>query len=286
MNTPLPESAEHGRTYSATLVRSTRMTPEASPEDVRELRFRAADPAFRAAAGQLVRVLAPGQFGNRHHPRFYSMADVDYPQPDRAEFTLCVRRCYVIDDFNGERYAGVASNYLCDLPIGAAIEYTGPAGYPFAPPADPRANVLMIGMGTGIAPFRGLVRSIYERVPRQQGKVRLFYGAKSGLEMLYMNDENSALGIYNDQPTFRAFQAMSPRPALDAPVDIDKALESNAAEVVEMLQDTATHAYVAGSNEMMARIEIAFARMAGNKARWDGKRREMAAEGRWVEVLY
>ena len=279
-------STEIGKLFSAQLVRNTRMTAESSREDVRELRFRTDDPSFRAAAGQLIRVMAPGQFGNRYHPRFYSLADIEYPKPDRAEFTLCVRRCFIIDDFNGEEYAGVASNYLCDLPIGTSIEYAGPVGYPFAPPADRQTNVLMIGMGTGIAPFRGLVRAIYDQVPRWEGKVRLFHGARSALEMLYMNDANSELGIYHDQPTFKAFQAMSPRPAMNAPVEMDKAIENNATEVWEMLQKPNTQVYVAGTQQMLSGIENVLGKLAGTRNRWDAQRRQMAAERRWVEVLY
>lgn len=279
-------STDVGKINSARLSRATRLTAAGTRDDVRELVFVCDDPAFRAAAGQLVRVMAPGQFGNRYHPRFYSLAEVAYPKPDRAEFTLCVQRCHVIDDFNGEQYKGVASNYLCDLPIGAFIEFAGPVGYPFVPPADPTAAVLMIAMGTGIAPFRGLVRAIYERVPRWQGKVRLFHGAKSGLEMLYMNEANDELGIYRDQPTFQAFRAISPRPALNAPVELDKAIEANATEVWEMLQAPGTQVYIAGTQAMFGRIEIALARVAGNKARLDEMRREMTAERRWVEVIY
>jgi sulfite reductase alpha subunit-like flavoprotein len=98
----------------------------------------------------------------------------------------------------------------------------------------------MLGMGTGIAPFRTLIRQIYEKIGGWQGQIRLFYGAKSPLEMLYMNDENSDLANYFDQPTFKAFQAVSPRPALGAPVALGAALEQNAAEVWGMLQQPNT----------------------------------------------
>lgn len=277
-------AADIAKLFSADLLRSTRLTSENSPEEVRELRFRTDDPGFRGIAGQLIRVMAPGQFGNRYHPRFYSLADTDYPKDTNAEFTLCVRRCFLIDDFNGEQYTGVASNYLCDLPIGESIEYAGPVGYPFAPPADRSANVLMIGMGTGIAPFRGLVRAIYQQVPRWKGKVRLFYGARSGLEMLYMNEANSELGIYLDQPTFKAFQAISPHPALNAPIELDKAIESNATEVWEMLQAPATHVYITGSQAQIGLINTALQYVSG--AAWPALYKRLVSSQRWHETLY
>ena len=156
--------------------------------------------------------MAPGQYGNKYHPRLYLVADNDVERDGGVEFAICVKRHNYIDDFNGERYQGIATNYLCDLPVGASVEFTGPFGYPFAMPASRKSGILMIGMGTGIAPFRALIRTIYEKFGSWDGKVRLFYGAKSGLEMLYMNDENKDLAQYVYQPTFKAFQAISPRP--------------------------------------------------------------------------
>jgi ferredoxin--NADP+ reductase len=70
--------------------------------------------------------------------------------------------------------------------------------YPFAIPADPYTDMLMIGMGTGIAPFRSLIRAIYDKHGNWQCKVRLFHGARSGLEMLYMNDANNDLALHYD----------------------------------------------------------------------------------------
>lgn len=285
MTTPSQTAASKEKIIPATLLRSVRLTPEASPEEVRELKFRVDDPTFAASSGQCIRVMAPGQFGNRHHIRLYSLAGIER-LADHSEVTLCVRRCFSIDDFNGEEYAGIASNYLCDLSIGGTIEFTGPVGYPFAPPADKRSNILMIGMGTGIAPFRGLARLIYGQVPRWEGKVRLFYGARSGLEMLYMNDENSDLALYFDQPTFKAFQAISPRPAFNAPVAIDRAIKDNAAEIWTMLQDPATHVYLAGSESMLNTVENALVEIAGSRAKWSAVRKQIGADGRWLEVLY
>ena len=84
-------------------------------------------------------------------------------------------------------------------------------------------------------------------------KVRLFYGARSGLEMLYMNDENKDLANYYDQATFKAFQAVSPRPHFDEPPAVEAAIEEYASEVLEMLRDDKTHLFIAGPQAMLAR---------------------------------
>lgn len=278
--------AAAAKTYTATLVRSERITPENSPEEVRHLVFHHADRSFDCRMGQCVRVLAPGQYGNKVHPRLYLVADNAVERDGGVEFAICVKRHSYIDDFNGERYPGVASNWLCDLTVGAEVEFAGPLGYPFEIPADRKAGILMIGMGTGIAPFRALIRTIYEQLGSWDGKVRLFYGARTGLEMLYMNDENKDLAQYVHQPTFKAFQAVSPRPAFDAPVELDKAIERNATEVWEMLQDPATHLYLAGVGAMQESVEDALIRVAGSAAAWQAAKGALKATRRWHEVLY
>jgi ferredoxin--NADP+ reductase len=231
-------------------------------------------------------VRAPGQFGQRWHERQYSIADIEFSDDrDFAFIELLVRRCHVIDTFNGERYDGVASNYLCDLPLGGQIAFTGPVGHPFPIPEDPSAGLLMIGMGTGIAPFRGLVRRVYDELGGWQGPVRLFYGARSGLEMLYQNDENADLGLYYDQPSFQAFAAVSPRPHFGEPPAVDKALIAHAAEVWSMLRDGA-HLFIAGPEALLPQVETALTQVAGSAETWAALRAELKAENRWREVLY
>lgn len=285
MTTPNPQATPAGRTYSAVLTQSRRITPSASREEVRHLVLRTGDMSFNGALGDCVRVLAPGQFGNRHHARLYSIMDLDR-RGESTEFAICVRRCSYIDDFNGEKYQGVASNYLCDLVPDDVIEFAGPVGYPFVIPEDKGADILMLGMGTGIAPFRTLVRQIYQKLGGWKGKVRLFYGARSPLEMLYMNDENNDLASYFDQPTFKAFQAVSPRPAFDAPAALDQALEQNAAEVWELIQRRNTQVYVAGPAQLLTTIDAAMIKLAGSAQAWASMRAKLGSSERWSELLY
>jgi ferredoxin--NADP+ reductase len=271
--------------FTAKLVASERITPESSREEIRRLAFYAESPYFDCKVGSCIRVLAPGQYGNPHHARFYSIADCE-PSGDGEHFEICVRRCHFVDEVSGEEYGGIASNYLSDLAPGSEIRFSGPEGYPFIVPADTNANLLMIGMGTGVAPFRGLVRAIYEKHGGWKGKVRLFHGARTGLEALYLNDVNNDIGNYFDQPTFKAFQAVSPRPAFNAPIALDSALEQNAAEVWEMLNSPNCRVYVAGMKPMLGLIDKAMGNIAGSAAAWTAKREELSNAGNWFEVLY
>jgi ferredoxin--NADP+ reductase len=271
---------------TATLVASHRITPPESPEEVRRLQFTTSDAGFDGRVGQCLCVLAPGQFGQRFHERLYSIAELDHNDAQRTNFALLVRRCRGIDEFSGERYDGVASNYLCNLSVGGQIQFTGPVGHPFPIPDDHGAGLLMIGMGTGIAPFRGLVRRIYDELGGWQGPVRLFYGARSGLEMLYMNEENADLSLYYDQPTFQAFRAVSPRPHFGAPPALDRALLDHAAEVWAMLQDERTHLFIAGPQTLLAQVDSAVTQVAGSAERWTELRNAIKSADRWHEVLY
>jgi ferredoxin--NADP+ reductase len=285
MQNKITDGAGDSMIYSAKLLSSKRITPESSREEVRQLVFHTDSLYFDSKIGTCIRVLAPGQYGNPYHTRLYSIADTD-PSDKGAQFEICVRRCSYMDDASGEEYGGVASNFLCDLKPGSEIQFSGPVGYPFVVPDNPNADLLMIGMGTGIAPFRGLIRAIYEKHGGWKGKVRLFHGARTGLEMLYLNEANKDLANYYDQPTFKAFQAISPRPAFDAPPSMDTVLEQNATEVWEIVNSPDCRIYVAGMTQMLGMIEHAMVSFAGSQEAWTAKRNELVAAGRWLEVLY
>jgi ferredoxin--NADP+ reductase len=275
-----------GKLSTATLISSTRITPASSREDVQHLVFRTNDVDLDCELGQCLHVVAPGQYGNKYHHRLYSVADINRDNPDSTDFALCVRRCSYIDEVSGEEIPGVASNYLCDLKPGDTIEFSGSTGYPFAVPANTDADIVMIGMGTGIAPFRGLIQHIYQKYGSWKGKIRLYYGARTGLDMLYMNDENNDLANYYDQQTFKAFQAVSPKPHFNAPAELDKAIEQNSAEMWDMLQRPDTRVYLAGAEVMLAMVDKAMDRVAGSAQAWNEIKARLVTEGRWSEVLY
>lgn len=269
--------------YPVTVVSSTRLTPEGA-EEVRELVLDTSQVPGSVELGQNVGIVVPGphSFGNLEHFRLYTVADT--PAPHRI--SLCVKRCNYIDDYSGEEYHGVASNYLCDRRPGDPVTLTGPYGLAFPVPADKQADLLLIGMGTGIAPFRAFVKHIYHALGGWQGKVRLFYGARTGLELLYMNDERDDFANYYDQDTFKAFKAVSPRPGWHEPAALDAALETHRQEVWAMLQGERTHVYIAGLATVRDMLDQSFAKMAGSAQAWAERRAKLVEEGRWRELLY
>lgn len=275
--------------YEATVLSSERITSPESGVEIRELNLEIGAAQLELRVGQCIGVVAPGssEFGHDRHLRLYSVADL----PERGangnpRIRICVRRCAYIDEYSGEEYKGIASNYLCDLPIGGTLRVSGPFGIPFELPDDPGANLILIGSGTGIAPFRAFVKHIYRDASDFRGRVLLFYGAHSGLELVYMNDERDDFAQYYDRESFEAFKALSPRPGWSEEIAWQRALGQRGSEIWGMLSDPGTHVYVAGLQESLGALDEVFAAMAGSEERWERRKAELMAGGRWVELVY
>jgi len=291
MNTAVThlEDYDTEQRFDATIVSSERITPEASDVEVRELTLDIQQRDFELHLGQSVGVISPGtkEFGQKHHFRLYSVADL----PERgasglSRIKIAVRRVSYVDKYSGEQYPGVSSNYLCDLAAGDTITMAGPYGLAFEVPEEMDANLILIGTGTGIAPFRAFVKHLYQNVPEWKGTITLFYGAQSGLELLYMNDERDDFAQYYDSDTFEAFKALSPRPTWAAPIDWEAALAQRGEKLWSLLGQPSTYVYVAGLEKMRGELDVAFSEIAGSSKKWARRRAELAAGGRWVELLY
>ncbi len=273
--------------YKATIKKSERLTP-LETEEVREILLEVKQSDFDCHVDQSFGVLVKtsGEFGNTMHHRLYSVADLPSKNGGNPQITILVKRCSYVDEFSGELYKGIASNYMCDRKVGDEITITGPHDLPFVVPEDKNSNLILIGMGTGIAPFRAFIKHIYKNVKDWKGKVRLFYGARSGLELLYMNDKDGDLINYYDEDTFEAFHALSPRPHWSDPIALDTAIESRAAEILELLSRTNTHIYVAGYEGIKDMLDKAFSNILGSKEKWETRKAELVAGKKWAEIIY
>jgi len=267
---------------------SQRITPE-STDEVRKIVLRINAPSFYFLEGQSIGVLTPGPhlFGNKSHHRYYTIANARKSDDgEGVELELLVRRCFYIDEVSGEEYPGEASNYLCNAQPGDKISITGPHRSPFRIPADKTSNLLMLGTGTGIAPFRAFLRRIYEEQGQWDGKVRLFYGARTGTEMLYMNDLNQDLTSYYDQTTFQAIQSLSKGVLKDESDALQNGIDDNAAEIWTLLQDPKTHVYLSGMKKIAAAFDASMTRVAGSEAKWEATKQSLINDKRWSELTY
>ena len=283
-----PEETISEQTCEAVLKSSERMTPE-NTDEVRRLVLQIDDPAFRYAAGQSIGVLVPGphEFGNATHHRRYSIANPIQPaDAEGLELELLVRRCFYLDEVSGERYPGVASNYLCNAKPGDKITITGPYRSPFKIPSDLNSNLLMIGTGTGIAPFRAFVKQIYDKHMGWKGDVRLFYGDKGGMDLLYLNDKQGDLTQYYDEETFQAFDAVIDRPLANEADKLEETLEAHMDDCTRMLRDSNTYVFLAGQEKVADAFDKAMSEAFGGEAEWQEMKKDLLSRDRWAELLY
>ncbi len=275
--------------FLATVVDTYCITPLQSAAEVREIVLDINQADFDIKVGQNVGVLTPGQkeFGQDHHLRLYSIADV--PEQNASggvRMHICVRRCSYIDEFSGEEFRGLASNYLCDLNSGDTVTLTGPYGPAFQLPAERDALLILIGAGTGIAPFRAMVKQLYRSQPEFSGRVWLFHGARTGLDLLYMNDVRNDFAQYYDRDTFEAIAALSHRPHWSTAIDWNSVFDSRSEELWTVLLDSKTYVYLAGLAAIRHELDSEFARIAGCEETWASRKAELEADNRWVELLY
>jgi len=116
----------------------------------------------------------PQEFVNhlrRLMPRLYSVASSGKVFPTEVHLTVAIVR-YVT---NGRSRVGVCSSFLADrVTVGSMPTPVFVSPSHFGPPADPATDAIMVGPGTGIAPFRAFMQ---ERVASgATGRNWLFYG--------------------------------------------------------------------------------------------------------------
>jgi sulfite reductase (NADPH) flavoprotein alpha-component len=121
-------------------------------------------------------------------PRLYSIASSQALHPDEAHLLVLS----VAYDVRGRVREGVASMYINDRwPTGTtAPVYTQDAQKHFAMPKDPATPLIMIGPGTGLAPFRGFLEE--RDAAGASGKNWLFFGDQSRSWGYYYEPELTA----------------------------------------------------------------------------------------------
>ena len=105
-------------------------------------------------------------------PRLYSIASSIKAHEEQVHLTVAVVRY----DTHGRKREGVCSSYLADR-VGASIPSYFHPNKNFKLPQDGNVPIIMVGPGTGIAPFRAFIEE--RRAVGSTGKNWLFFGDRS-----------------------------------------------------------------------------------------------------------
>jgi sulfite reductase (NADPH) flavoprotein alpha-component len=124
-------------------------------------------------------------------PRMYSIASSQASHPGEVHTTVRVVRYHA---HNQDRQ-GVASGHLGErAPVGATMPIFLHENHAFRLPEDTTAPVIMIGPGTGIAPFRAFLE--HRQALGQKGDNWLFFGEQRSVsDYLY---KEQFLGMHSD----------------------------------------------------------------------------------------
>jgi sulfite reductase (NADPH) flavoprotein alpha-component len=135
-------------------------------------------PGVRPDPEAFIEALEPLQ------PRLYSIASS--PKVERSIVSLTVDA--VRYDIKGRRRLGVASTFCAErIKPGDRLKVYVQRAHAFALPADPAVPIIMVGPGTGVAPFRAF---LHERMATQApGRNWLFFGhQRSDYDFFYADE--------------------------------------------------------------------------------------------------
>lgn len=119
-------------------------------------------------------------------PRFYSIASSPKAQVGEVQLTVSTVRY----DCLGQRRKGVCSTFLADRAETKNVGLFLQASSSFHPPRDLSRPIVMVGPGTGVAPFRGFLHE--RQATGATGANWLFFGEQHEATDFYYRDEIEA----------------------------------------------------------------------------------------------
>jgi cytochrome P450/NADPH-cytochrome P450 reductase len=181
-------------------------------------------------------------------PRYYSISSSPLVSPDACSVTVGVVEAPARSGQG--TYRGVCSSYLASRPAESTLfAFVRRPTIPFQPPANPHTPMIMIGPGTGLAPFRGFLQ---ERAALKQrgvpvGESLLFFGCRDPLQDFLYEDELRAFEAQGVTTLHCAFSRQPGQPR----TYVQQAIQAHADDVWRLLQQDAV-VFVCGDASRMA----------------------------------
>jgi benzoyl-CoA 2,3-dioxygenase component A len=267
------------KSVTATVTGNVRVTEVGTDYDTHHLVLDFGGLPFPVLEGQSIGIIPPGTDaqGRPHHARQYSIASPrNGERPGYNNLSLTIKR--VLEDHQGRPVRGVASNYLCDLQVGATVEVIGPFGSSFLMPNHPRSHIVMICTGTGSAPMRAMTewrRRLRASGKFEGGKLMLFFGARTPQELPYFGPLQNLPKDFID--SHFAFSRAPGQPK----TYVQDLIRQRAADLVPLLQDPNTCLYVCGLKAMEEGVVLALRDVVTQAGlSWDALGATLKTEGR------
>ena len=229
--------------------------------------------------------LAPAQLYGLLRPlpgRLYSVASSLAAHPGEAHILVGAVRW----ESHGRKRQGVASTYLADRRrMGDPVRIYVKPNRHFRLPEDKARPIIMIGAGTGVAPYRAFIE---ERVEQgAKGKSWLVFGERNyTYDFLYQLEWQEYLESGALSRIDVAFSRDQPEK-----IYVQQRLWERRAELLDWVENGA-HIYVCGDEKGMGRdVDVMLGRILAEAARGDdeagrAKLKELAKAGRYQRDVY
>ena len=221
-------------------------------------------------------------------PRYYSISSSPMVSPDMCSITTGVLRGPARS--GAGEFNGVCSSYLeSNAPNSTVFAFVREPTIAFRPPDDPQLPMIMIGAGTGLAPFRGFLQ---ERAAQRASGVPvapslLFFGCRTSEDDYLYEDELSryeADGVVKVDAVFSREGNSQRRYVQDAIIE-------RADDVWDLIANKNANIYVCGNANTMApgvRTALIQVLLMNSDASTDGNNwlAGLRAEGRFLEDIW
>ncbi|WP_307082621.1 bifunctional nitrate reductase/sulfite reductase flavoprotein subunit alpha [Streptomyces canus] len=218
----------------------------------------------------------------RLQPRLYSISSSPLTDPHLVSLTVSVVR---YENLHGRPRQGVCSPFLADAAADTPVPVHVQRSPHFRPPADSGTPMVMVGPGTGVAPFVGFLEQ--RRALGHRGPNWLFFGEQHKATDFYYEDELT--GFLADGTLARLDTAFSRDQR--AKVYVQDRMREHGPLLWSWLQDGA-HFYVCGDASRMAKDvdralrDIAVLHGGLDEAGAAAYVKQLAADKRYVRDIY
>ncbi|MGX1541645.1 molybdopterin-dependent oxidoreductase [Streptomyces adustus] len=218
----------------------------------------------------------------RLQPRLYSISSSPLTDPHLVSLTVSVVR---YENLHGRARHGVCSPFLADAGPGTPVPVHVQRAPHFRPPADSGTPAVMIGPGTGVAPFIGFLeerRAVGHRAPNW-----LFFGEQHRATDFYYEEE---LAAFRADGTLTRLDTAFSRDQR-AKVYVQDRMREHGPQLWSWLQDGARF-YVCGDASRMAKDvdqalrDIAAVHGGLGEAEAAAYVKQLAADKRYVRDVY